>query len=148
MSLCHRIVFVDSIIHSFIKFNSILSYLFIIIIKPFAHLSISVRSLLSPPPHSSSLLHLLFFISPSLLSLSYLILLLSNRYRSLVSLCVVSRLSQGHTSHVYGVAFGPGDLLASGSGDNTIKLWDIKTGKNVSTLTVCTLHSFTCVIFY
>ena len=45
-------------------------------------------------------------------------------YRSLVVLCVVSRLSQGHTGYVYSVAFGPGDLLASGSEDKTIKLWN------------------------
>ena len=93
-----------------------------------------ISPLLSPPPLSSPL--------PFSLSLSYLLLLLLNLYRSLVSLCVVSRLSQGHTSFVGSVAFGPGDLLASGSYDNTIKLWDMKTGKNVNTLTVCRLfHS-------
>ncbi|GAW26224.1 putative NWD1 protein [Rosellinia necatrix] len=36
---------------------------------------------------------------------------------------------EGHHGHVYSVAFSPNSkLLASGSGDNTIKIWDITTG--------------------
>ena len=108
--------------------------------------NILISTLLSPPHHSYPLLfpslsHTFYYYYQTVISqLSvsvWSLILLSNRYRSLVSLCVVSRLSQGHTSFVFSVAFGPGGLLASGSSDNTIKLWDLKTGKNVNTLTVC-----------
>ena len=41
----------------------------------------------------------------------------------------------GHPDFVYSVAFSPdGKTLASGSGDNTIKLWDVPTGKEQATL--------------
>src|SRR3990167_5644798 len=41
----------------------------------------------------------------------------------------------GHTSYVSGVAFSPdGRWLASGSDDNTIKLWEVATGREVRTL--------------
>jgi WD40 repeat protein len=41
----------------------------------------------------------------------------------------------GHTSSVWSVAFSPdGKLLASGSVDKTIKLWDVATGREVRTL--------------
>ncbi|MBN3923809.1 MAG: ribosome assembly protein 4, partial [Nostoc sp. NMS4] len=37
---------------------------------------------------------------------------------------------EGHSSTVFSVGFSPdGKTLASGSGDNTIKLWDVSTGK-------------------
>src|SRR5438105_587614 len=42
---------------------------------------------------------------------------------------------KGHTEVVYPVAFSPdGKTLASGSGDGTLKLWDVITGKETTTL--------------
>lgn len=42
---------------------------------------------------------------------------------------------KGHTKQVVSLAFSPdGKTLASGSADNSIKLWDVATGKNISTL--------------
>lgn len=44
---------------------------------------------------------------------------------------------EGHSSWVASVAFSPdGRLLASGSNDSTIKLWDPRTGAELHTLTV------------
>ena len=41
----------------------------------------------------------------------------------------------GHSDSVYSVAYSPdGQTLASGSGDNTIKLWNVKTGNLLQTL--------------
>ena len=45
------------------------------------------------------------------------------------------RTLRGHTSWVTSVAFSPdGRLLASGSDDQTVKLWDVATGQEVRTL--------------
>ncbi len=42
---------------------------------------------------------------------------------------------QGHNSWVYSVAFSPdGKYLASGSLDNTVKLWSVELQKEVSKL--------------
>jgi WD40 repeat protein len=44
----------------------------------------------------------------------------------------VIRTFEGHTSGVNSVAFSPdGKLLASGSSDETIKLWEVATGREV-----------------
>ncbi|MEM6752517.1 MAG: WD40 repeat domain-containing protein, partial [Cyanobacteria bacterium P01_C01_bin.38] len=43
---------------------------------------------------------------------------------------------EAHTNWVYGVSFSPdGKMLASASGDNSVKLWDTNTGKLIKTLT-------------
>ena len=49
---------------------------------------------------------------------------------------VHQRILTGHTNGVYSVAFSPaGGTLASGSGDNTIRLWDSVAGEHQRTLT-------------
>ncbi|MFN8459606.1 MAG: WD40 repeat domain-containing protein [Anaerolineae bacterium] len=48
----------------------------------------------------------------------------------------------GHTHLVWGVAFNPaGDTLASGSMDNTIKLWDVQSGSLLKSWEAPTAHS-------
>ena len=45
--------------------------------------------------------------------------------------------TQGHTSPVTSVAWSPdGRQLASGSRDNSIRVWDAESGKSVATLQV------------
>jgi WD40 repeat protein len=45
------------------------------------------------------------------------------------------RTLKGHTKTVRSVAFSPdGRLLASGSDDGTVKLWEVATGSLVRTL--------------
>ena len=41
----------------------------------------------------------------------------------------------GHTSHILSVAWSSdGEILASGSADNTLKLWDVTDGDETATL--------------
>ena len=48
---------------------------------------------------------------------------------------VAPRLLAGHTNEVFTLAFSPdGQLLASGSGDTTIRLWEVASGKEVRVL--------------
>ena len=49
-------------------------------------------------------------------------------------------VTQGHTNQVMSIAFSPdGATIASGSGDNTIKLWSVTDGTLQSTLEVSDL---------
>lgn len=52
----------------------------------------------------------------------------------------------GHSDYVQSLAFSPdGKYLASGSGDKTIKLWDVETGREIRTMATGT--GFTSVAF-
>ena len=52
-----------------------------------------------------------------------------------VSNVAVPNTLGGHAQSVYAVSFSPsGKLLATGSADNTVKLWDTTTGKQIKTL--------------
>ena len=47
------------------------------------------------------------------------------------------RTTQGHTDKVSSIAFSPdGRQLATGSGDNTARVWDLSTGKQSAVLEV------------
>ena len=44
-------------------------------------------------------------------------------------------ISLGHTGTIHSVAFSPdGRLALSGSADNTVRIWDVETGRNVRVL--------------
>ena len=68
-----------------------------------------------------------------------------------------ARIISGHKSFIRNVAFSPdGETLASGSFDNTIRLWNTKTGKQIKTIKDKTikdktfeeiLYSFSSVAF-
>ena len=52
----------------------------------------------------------------------------------------------GHKSYIHAVAFSPdGSTIASASGDNTIKLWNSQTGKELKVLSGHVSHVYTVV---
>ena len=44
------------------------------------------------------------------------------------------RVLAGHTGAVWALAGLPGGLVASGSGDNTVRVWEVESGRLVRTL--------------
>ncbi|MBC7878530.1 MAG: PD40 domain-containing protein [Anaerolineales bacterium] len=60
---------------------------------------------------------------------------------SLTNLAAPPREFSGHTDYIYGVAISPdGKYLATGSVDQTVRLWDMATGE---TIRVLTGHTYT-----
>ena len=62
----------------------------------------------------------------------------------LISICVLPMVAtaqlkltlEGHTDNVWSVVFSPdGKMLASGSWDQTVRLWNVNTGQLLHTLT-------------
>ncbi|MEW6026458.1 MAG: WD40 repeat domain-containing protein [Planctomycetota bacterium] len=46
-----------------------------------------------------------------------------------------NKILQGHSADIFGMSFSPDNkLLASGSHDNTVKIWDVKSGECLKTL--------------
>lgn len=53
-----------------------------------------------------------------------------------------------HSSYVSSIAFSPDSrTLASGSYDETVRLWDVKTGRHLQTLAGALLCSFHSIAF-
>jgi len=58
-----------------------------------------------------------------------------NGYRADIDPFGLAHTLSGHSFSVYSVAFSPdGKTLASGSGDKTIKIWNVTTGQEIRTL--------------
>jgi len=52
------------------------------------------------------------------------------------TVAIFSTFVAGHSNEIQSIAFSPdGKILASGSADKTIKIWDVKKGKEIRTLT-------------
>lgn len=52
------------------------------------------------------------------------------------TVAIFSTFVVGHSNEIQSIVFSPdGKILASGSADNTIKIWDVKKGKEIRTIT-------------
>ncbi|MFN7851658.1 MAG: WD40 repeat domain-containing protein, partial [Dolichospermum sp.] len=72
---------------------------------------------------------------PTTVALSQAVYLQRNEKPENKALALVVNTLKGHESLVRSVGFSPdGKQLASGSGDKTIKIWDVTTGKVLNTL--------------